>query len=67
MSGHHPDTPDNMIPVVTAVVVDAPYPIDRATPAGAISGEIQWNFALHVRGPVTLPFRAILAPPEPTT
>jgi len=27
MSGHHPDTPDNMIPVVTAVAVDAPYPL----------------------------------------
>jgi cytochrome P450 len=30
-----------------------------------LPGEIQWNLALHVRGPVTLPFRAIPAPPEP--
>jgi cytochrome P450 len=28
-----------------------------------LPGEIQWNFALHARGPVTLPFRAIPAPP----
>jgi len=27
-----------------------------------LPGEIQWNLALHVRGPVTLPFRAIPAP-----
>lgn len=28
-----------------------------------LSGEVQWNLTLHVRGPVALPFRAILAPP----
>ena len=27
-----------------------------------LPGEIRWNFAVHVRGPVALPFRAILAP-----
>jgi cytochrome P450 len=30
-----------------------------------LSGPVQWNLALHVRGPVALPFRAILAPPAP--
>jgi len=30
-----------------------------------LPGEIQWNLAIHVRGPVTLPFRAIPAPPAP--
>jgi hypothetical protein len=30
-----------------------------------LSGQVQWNLALHVRGPVALPFRAILAPRAP--
>ena len=30
-----------------------------------LPGEIQWNLAIHVRGPLTLPFRAIPAPPMP--
>jgi cytochrome P450 len=30
-----------------------------------LPGEIPWNVALHVRGPLTLPFRAIPAPPSP--
>lgn len=32
-----------------------------------LSGEVQWNLTLHVRGPVALPFRAILVPPAPAT
>jgi cytochrome P450 len=35
-----------------------------------LPGEVQWNYLLHVRGPVTLPFRAIPAPapaPAPGT
>lgn len=27
-----------------------------------LPGEVRWNYALHVRGPATLPFRAIPAP-----